>query len=128
MAIRAGHSTTRQAETFYEVQRRFRGFALIRARPKTGRTHQIRLHLAHIGCPVLCDRLYGGRAQITLGEIITGREDDHVLLNRQRSTRSASSWSIPKPAKKSNSPRPCPRIWPGSCEPWNSTGRERRGT
>jgi 23S rRNA pseudouridine1911/1915/1917 synthase len=83
MAIRAGHSTTRQAETFYEVQRRFRGFALIRARPKTGRTHQIRLHLAHIGCPVLCDRLYGGRAQITLGEIITGREDDHVLLNRQ---------------------------------------------
>jgi 23S rRNA pseudouridine1911/1915/1917 synthase len=83
MAIRAGHSTTRQAETFYEVQQRFRGFALIRARPKTGRTHQIRLHLAHIGCPVLCDRLYGGRAQITLGEIITGREDDCVLLNRQ---------------------------------------------
>ncbi len=83
MAIRAGHSTTRQAETFYEVQQRFRGFALIRARPKTGRTHQIRLHLAHIGCPVLCDRLYGGRAQITLGEIMTGREDEQVVLNRQ---------------------------------------------
>jgi len=83
MAIRAGHATTRQAETFYEVQQRFRGFALIRAQPKTGRTHQIRLHLAHVGCPVLCDRLYGGRAQITLGEIITGREDEHVLLTRQ---------------------------------------------
>jgi 23S rRNA pseudouridine1911/1915/1917 synthase len=83
MAIRAGHSTTRQAETFYEVQQRFRGFALILARPKTGRTHQIRLHLAHVGCPVLCDRLYGGRAQITLGEIISGREDDRVLLDRQ---------------------------------------------
>ena len=83
MAIRAGHATTRQAETFYEVQQRFRGFALIRVQPKTGRTHQIRLHLAHVGCPVLCDRLYGGRAQITLGEIVAGREDDRVLLSRQ---------------------------------------------
>ncbi|HPM80717.1 MAG TPA: RluA family pseudouridine synthase [Candidatus Anammoximicrobium sp.] len=83
MAIRAGHATTRQAETFYEVQRRFRGFALIRVHPKTGRTHQIRLHLAHIGCPVLCDRLYGGRTQLTLGEVLTGREDDRVLLARQ---------------------------------------------
>ena len=36
--------------------------ALVRALPKTGRTHQIRLHLAHVGYPVLCDRLYGGRA------------------------------------------------------------------
>lgn len=83
MAIRAHHPTAREAETFYEVERRFRGLALIRARPKTGRTHQIRLHLAHIGCPVLCDRLYGGRAQITLGEIATGREDDCILLTRQ---------------------------------------------
>jgi len=83
MAIRADHTTTRQAETFYEVQQRFRGFASILAKPKTGRTHQIRLHLAHVGCPVLCDRLYGGRAQITLGEILTGREDDRVLLGRQ---------------------------------------------
>jgi 23S rRNA pseudouridine1911/1915/1917 synthase len=83
MAIRARHHTAREAETFYEVERRFRGFAALRVFPKTGRTHQIRLHLAHIGCPVLCDRQYGGRSQITLGEIIRGREDDQVLLRRQ---------------------------------------------
>jgi 23S rRNA pseudouridine1911/1915/1917 synthase len=83
MAIRASHPTARNAETFYEVERRFRGFALVRVLPKTGRTHQIRLHLAHIGCPVLCDRQYGGRSQITLGELIHGREDDCVLLARQ---------------------------------------------
>lgn len=83
MAIRTTHPTARQARTFYQVQRRFRGLALMRVQPKTGRTHQIRLHLAHIGCPVLCDRLYGGRAQITLGEIIHGREDGPVLLARQ---------------------------------------------
>lgn len=69
-AIRSGHATSREATTFYEVIERFTGFALVRARPKTGRTHQIRLHLAHIGCPVLCDRLYGGRAQITELELI----------------------------------------------------------
>jgi len=83
MAIRDGHHTARDARTFYEVERRFRGFATLKVLPKTGRTHQIRLHLAHIGCPVLCDRLYGGRSQITLGEIAGGRENDNVLLARQ---------------------------------------------
>lgn len=63
-AIRADHASSREAVTFYEVVERFVGYALVRTLPKTGRTHQIRLHLAHIGCPVLCDRLYGGRAKI----------------------------------------------------------------
>ena len=83
MAIRAGHSSSREARTFYEVQRRFVGFAAIRVLPKTGRTHQIRLHLAHVGCPILCDKLYGGRSQITLGEIREGREGGDVILDRQ---------------------------------------------
>ncbi len=60
-AIRPGHPSSRAAETLYEVVERFVGYALVRARPKTGRTHQIRLHLAHAGYPVLCDRLYAGR-------------------------------------------------------------------
>ena len=92
MAIRAGHETSRSAETFYEVVERYRGFALIRALPKTGRTHQIRLHLAHIGCPVLCDKLYGGRARLSLSELrqITrlkqlgnNTADETMLLERQ---------------------------------------------
>ena len=36
-------------------------FAVIEAIPETGRTHQIRLHLAHVGLPVLGDALYGGQ-------------------------------------------------------------------
>lgn len=86
MAIRAGHSTSRQASTFIEVRQRFDRFALVAALPKTGRTHQIRLHLAHIGHPVLCDRLYGGRAQITRGQLLGtsgSQQDDQVLLGRQ---------------------------------------------
>ena len=53
MAIRRDHATSRVAQTFYEVVERFDGFAAIWRCPKTGRTHQIRLHLASIGCPVL---------------------------------------------------------------------------
>ena len=91
-ALRADHSTSRSAQTFYEVQERFTGLALVQAQPKTGRTHQIRLHLLSIGCPVLCDKLYGGRAQITAGELrglyrdkrlAAGQADDAVLLDRQ---------------------------------------------
>jgi 23S rRNA pseudouridine1911/1915/1917 synthase len=70
-AIRHNHPTSRPAATFYEVVERFVGYSFLRALPKTGRTHQIRLHLAHIGCPVLCDRLYGGRASISEEELMT---------------------------------------------------------
>jgi 23S rRNA pseudouridine1911/1915/1917 synthase len=83
MAIRPGHPDAREATTFYEVMERFDGFALLKLLPKTGRTHQLRVHLAHLKHPVLCDRLYGGRAQITRGEIEVRREDGVILLNRQ---------------------------------------------
>ena len=49
----------RHAETAYAVIERFRGYALLEARPKTGRTHQIRVHLAAIGHPIVGDRIYG---------------------------------------------------------------------
>ncbi len=69
MAIRHDHSSSKPAQTFFEVVERYPGFVALKLLPKTGRTHQIRLHLAHVGCPVLCDRLYGGRAQITRAEL-----------------------------------------------------------
>jgi 23S rRNA pseudouridine1911/1915/1917 synthase len=83
MAIRADHTTSRDAATFYQVIERFDGFAAVRVLPKTGRTHQIRVHLAHIGCPVLCDKLYGGRAEITRGDIRRDPSDTTTLLARQ---------------------------------------------
>jgi 23S rRNA pseudouridine1911/1915/1917 synthase len=83
MAIRQDHPDARPAQTFYEVVERFEGLAVIRALPKTGRTHQIRVHLASIGYPVLCDRLYGGRAKLTFGELTRRLDDDTIVLARQ---------------------------------------------
>ena len=65
------------------MSERVDGFLTFRVLPKTGRTHQIRLHLTSIGCSVLCDRLYGGRALITRGELSHDPSDETVLLDRQ---------------------------------------------
>ncbi|HEV3006124.1 MAG TPA: RluA family pseudouridine synthase [Pirellulales bacterium] len=83
MAIRPGDPASRPAQSFYEVIERFDGFSAVRVLPKTGRTHQIRVHLAAIGCPVLCDRAYGGRARLTLGDVRRAPENDELLLDRQ---------------------------------------------
>jgi len=50
----------RPAMTYYALLERFRRFALVRAVPRTGRTHQIRVHLSFMGHPVAADALYGG--------------------------------------------------------------------
>jgi 23S rRNA pseudouridine1911/1915/1917 synthase len=50
----------RRAETGFEVRERLPGATFLEARPRTGRTHQIRVHLAAIGHPILGDRSYGG--------------------------------------------------------------------
>jgi 23S rRNA pseudouridine1911/1915/1917 synthase len=66
MAIRQPSDGGKSAVTFYQVEERFRGYALVRCQPKTGRTHQIRIHLTHIGHPIVADKLYSGRDRLTL--------------------------------------------------------------
>jgi 23S rRNA pseudouridine1911/1915/1917 synthase len=48
------------ALTFYKVVREWKGYSLVLLRPKTGRTHQLRVHMKHLGHPILGDPLYGG--------------------------------------------------------------------
>lgn len=49
----------KEAVTEYRVKKYFKGFSLVELTPKTGRTHQLRIHLASIGHPVVGDKLYG---------------------------------------------------------------------
>jgi 23S rRNA pseudouridine1911/1915/1917 synthase len=64
MAVR---SDGRPAITHYRVLKRFRSHTMVRAELETGRTHQIRVHLAHIGYPLVGDPVYGGRRRIPAG-------------------------------------------------------------
>lgn len=59
MAVRKDRG--RESATSYETLERFVGFSLAALRLRTGRTHQIRVHMAHLGCAVLGDALYGRR-------------------------------------------------------------------
>jgi 23S rRNA pseudouridine1911/1915/1917 synthase len=65
MCVTARNS--RDAVTHWEVVKRYRGYTHIRCKLETGRTHQIRVHMAHIGHPILGDLVYG-RKKPELGQ------------------------------------------------------------
>jgi 23S rRNA pseudouridine1911/1915/1917 synthase len=57
----------RDAITHYRVRERFRAHSLIECRLETGRTHQIRVHMAHVKHPLVGDPLYGGGLKLPRG-------------------------------------------------------------
>lgn len=104
MAVR---QSGRPAVTHYRVERRFRGHTLLRCRLETGRTHQIRVHMAHIRHPIVGDPLYGGRMRLPPGadEAVIGalrgfrRQALHAerLTLRHPASGETLSWSSPLP-------------------------------
>lgn len=60
-AEKGARGTLREATTEYELLKSTKDFSYLSLHPKTGRTHQIRVHLKAIGHPVLCDKLYASK-------------------------------------------------------------------
>lgn len=72
----AVHPTGKEAITHYRVQERFPAHTHLRLKLETGRTHQIRVHMAHLQHPIVGDPLYGGRVRLPKG---VGHELREVL-------------------------------------------------
>lgn len=64
IAVRVGG---KRAVTHYRIEQRFSGLTLLRVKLETGRTHQIRVHMAHAKFPLVGDPVYGGRPRLPLG-------------------------------------------------------------
>lgn len=76
------------ARSEYRIITAWAGYALVEVRPLTGRTHQVRVHMAHIKNPILCDALYGGGDAFHLSTVkpdfrIGRGRRERPLLNRQ---------------------------------------------
>ena len=102
-----GQQSAKDAVTHYRVQERFRNHTRIRVRLETGRTHQIRVHMSHIGYPLVGDSVYAGRLRIpkaaseTFKEGLQGfkRQALHAtqLTLAHPETNKQCSWQAPLP-------------------------------
>ncbi len=73
------------ALTRYRVLRSNGRFSLVRLEPKTGRTHQLRVHMAAVGCPVVGDKIYGGDERIFLEQLrgeLSAESREKLILAR----------------------------------------------
>ena len=83
MAVR--HDIGKEAVSIYEVVERFRGYTLVKIMPKTGRTHQIRVHMRAIGHPVVADFMYSSQESCYLSDLLQKEREEGELpiIDRQ---------------------------------------------
>ena len=100
-------SDGREAVTHYRIEKRFRQHTLARVRLETGRTHQIRVHMEHVGYPVVGDPLYAGRKRYPKGATQQLRE---TLENFRRQALHAAKLTLthPKSGKRVSFEAPLP--------------------
>ncbi len=99
MAVDPVHG--KPSSTFYAVVERFRRFSIVRAHPRSGRTHQIRVHLTSIGHPIVSDATYARRKSLRLSEINPDHAgEDQVLMVRQALHAHRLSFTHPRTEEK----------------------------
>ena len=100
-------SDGREAVTHYRIEKRFRQHTLARVRLETGRTHQIRVHMEHVGYPIVGDPLYGGRKRFPKGATPELRE---TLEHFKRQALHAAKLTLthPKSGKRVSFDAPLP--------------------
>jgi len=97
--MRAGGKGALPAQTRFEPRERFGGFTYCVCHPRTGRRHQIRVHLAEIGHPLAVDPRYGDDQPVRVGDLWSGAPDpDTVVLDR--TPLHAAALRIPNPGKR----------------------------
>jgi len=85
----------REAITKYKTIEKMKGYSLLEVSLKTGRTHQIRVHLSYLGFPIIGDSVYGGRKKYAKG---TSDELRSVIDNFKRQALHASSLALKHPS------------------------------
>ncbi len=96
-----GSAKSRSAETELEVTEAFNRHTLVTLRPKTGRSHQLRVHLSSLGHPIVADRDYGGQHPLLLSQIKRGYKIRRGVVERpllERMFLHARQIEIPDPS------------------------------
>lgn len=108
------HPSGKPSLTTFSVVERFRGFTLVKARPRTGRLHQIRIHFSSIGHPLAVDAMYGGLTGLYLSSIKRGYrpkpgQDEKPLIDRVTLHAASISFKHPSTGAIINIEAPLPK-------------------
>jgi 23S rRNA pseudouridine1911/1915/1917 synthase len=129
MLICEAGGNARLASTFYEVIERFtptpsNKITYLKMFPKTGRTHQLRVHMQHIGHPIVADRMYGGRAMLKRSDLDPNipEEADDFLIRRQALHAHRLSFTHPETGKPLTFEAPLPEDFQRTLDALRSKG------